>query len=68
MKPVAPADEPTETESKETLDSAAAIMRKLYEKALTSPEELHAAPITTPIGRPDDVKAARTPKVRFLFP
>ncbi len=59
--------EPTETESKETLDAAAAVMRSLYEKAHTSPDALRASPSTTPIGRPDEVKAARSPVVRYGF-
>ena len=40
--------EPTETESKETLDDAIAVFRKLYELAGTDPEKLHQAPVTTP--------------------
>ncbi len=57
--------EPTETESKETLDQVAAIFRELYELAHEDPEVLHGAPHRTPIGRPDEVKAARTPIVRW---
>ncbi|MEG1942885.1 MAG: aminomethyl-transferring glycine dehydrogenase subunit GcvPB, partial [Angelakisella sp.] len=59
--------EPTETESKETLDWAAGIIIELLEKAQANPEALHNAPLTTPIGRPDEVLAARSPKLRFLF-
>jgi len=55
--------EPTETESKETLDAAADAFLGLYEKAIKEPEALSAAPLTTVIGRPDDVKAARQPVV-----
>ncbi|MEG2087115.1 MAG: aminomethyl-transferring glycine dehydrogenase subunit GcvPB [Angelakisella sp.] len=58
--------EPTETESKETLDWAAGVVIALLEKAHTHPEQLHNAPLTTPIGRPDEVLAARTPKLRFV--
>ena len=57
--------EPTETESKETLDAAAGIFLSLYDRAEKNPDELCAAPVQTVIGRPDDVKAARKPIVRF---
>lgn len=53
--------EPTETEDKEALDEFAAVMRKIAEEARTAPELLHAAPTTTPIGRLDEVAAARCP-------
>ena len=57
--------EPTETESKETLDAAADAFLELYELAKTNPEILTSAPQNTVIGRPDDVKAARQPVVCF---
>jgi len=57
--------EPTETESKETLDTAAEAFLSLYEKALKEPESFSAAPFNTVIGRPDDVKAARQPVVCY---
>ena len=59
--------EPTETESIETLDWAADVFRKLYELGKTDPEFMHNAPHHTPIGRPDEVKAARNPIVRYTF-
>ena len=59
--------EPTETESIETLDWAADVFRKLYELGKTDPEFMHNAPHHTPIGRPDEVKAARSPIVRYTF-
>ena len=40
--------EPTETESKETLDAFAAAMRQAAEEARTDPDLLHEAPVTTP--------------------
>ncbi|MDZ4783628.1 MAG: aminomethyl-transferring glycine dehydrogenase subunit GcvPB [Planctomycetia bacterium] len=55
--------EPTETESKETLDAFAAALRKIIDEPA---ELLHAAPHTTVISRPDEVKAARNPAVRWL--
>jgi glycine dehydrogenase subunit 2 len=51
--------EPTETESKETLDAFAAAMLKIAREAEESPEQLRGAPRTTPIGRLDETKAAR---------
>jgi glycine dehydrogenase subunit 2 len=57
--------EPTETESKETLDTFIDVLIKIAHDGETNPELLHNAPITTPIGRPDDVKAARSPIVRY---
>ena len=57
--------EPTETETRETLDEFADIMIQLAEKAYHEPELLHAAPITTPVRRVDEVQAARKPIVRW---
>jgi glycine dehydrogenase subunit 2 len=57
--------EPTETESKETLDAAADAFLAVYDEGLKNPEGLHCAPMTTVIGRPDDVKAARQPVLRY---
>ena len=53
--------EPTENESKETLDGFIAVMRKIAEEAKTDPEMVKSAPHTTPIGRVDDVLAAKYP-------
>jgi glycine dehydrogenase subunit 2 len=50
--------EPTETESKETLDAFADVLMKILAE---DPETLHAAPHTTPVSRPDEVQAARNP-------
>ena len=57
--------EPTETESKDTLDWAAEVYRKLYELGHIDPEYMHGAPHNAQIGRPDEVKAARNPIVRY---
>jgi glycine dehydrogenase subunit 2 len=51
--------EPTETESKETLDAFAEAMLKIAEEAHTDPEILKTAPHNTPYGRLDEVKAAK---------
>jgi glycine dehydrogenase subunit 2 len=53
--------EPTETESREALDDFAAAMHQIAEEAKKSPELLHNAPTTTPVGRLDEVAAARCP-------
>lgn len=51
--------EPTETESKQTLDAFADAMLKIADEAHTNPELLKDAPHSTPIGRLDEVKAAK---------
>ncbi|MEG1547392.1 MAG: aminomethyl-transferring glycine dehydrogenase subunit GcvPB [Clostridia bacterium] len=58
--------EPTESESRETLDAFIAAMKRIAQIAKTDPESLHASPITTPVGRPDEVAAARKPVVRYI--
>ena len=57
--------EPTETESRETLDAFAAAMIRIAEDIEQQPELVRNTPQTTPIGRPDEVKAAREPKLRW---
>ena len=56
--------EPTETESMETLEEAAQIMIDLFDIAHSDPQSLHDAPHHTPIRRPDEVGAARNPKLK----
>lgn len=51
--------EPTETESKETLDAFAEALLAIVEEARINPELLHQAPHTAPVGRLDEVQAAR---------
>ncbi|MCP4707235.1 MAG: hypothetical protein GY869_01305 [Planctomycetes bacterium] len=51
--------EPTETESKETLDAFIEAMIQIAQKAQSDPEKLHAAPQTTVVGRLDETAAAR---------
>lgn len=51
--------EPTETESKETLDGFVAAMKEVQREALETPDLVKTAPHTTPVKRLDDVKAAR---------
>ena len=57
--------EPTETESKETLDAFAQTLFRICDEPA---ELLHEAPHTTPISRPDEVRAARQPIVAWTAP
>ncbi|MBI2654102.1 aminomethyl-transferring glycine dehydrogenase subunit GcvPB [Candidatus Woesearchaeota archaeon] len=57
--------EPTETESKETLDAFAEVMIKIKEESVNDPEILKSAPLTTPVSRLDGVLAARKPILRY---
>lgn len=59
--------EPTETESRETLDEVIAVFREIYEKAKTDPQALHEAPVHTYVRRLDEVRAARKPVLRWSF-
>ena len=51
--------EPTETESKQTLDAFVAALKEILEEAHANPEMVKTAPHTMPVRRLDDVKAAR---------
>ena len=51
--------EPTETESKETLDEFVEVMGALLELSASNPQAMKDAPVTTPVRRLDDVKAAK---------
>lgn len=57
--------EPTETESKETLDEFIEVMRKIAAEAAQDPDILHGAPHNTPISRPDETTAARNPILKY---
>lgn len=57
--------EPTETESKESLDKAAEIFLRVYREAMADPEAAHQAPRRAAIRRPDEVRAAREPVLRY---
>ncbi|QDU97295.1 aminomethyl-transferring glycine dehydrogenase subunit GcvPB [Lignipirellula cremea] len=54
--------EPTETESKETLDAFTAALFRITEESAT---ELHDAPFSTAVSRPDEVQAARKPIMKW---
>jgi len=60
--------EPTETESKETLDSFIEALGSIVETAKRNPEEVLAAPQHTVVGRLDETRAARQPDLRWYPP
>jgi len=57
--------EPTETESRQTLDEFIRVMETIAREARENPELLHEAPHTMPLKRLDEVQAARKPVVRY---
>lgn len=57
--------EPTETESKETLDGFIAVMKRIAEEAKADRALLKGAPHSTPVRRMDDVKAVKEPKFTY---
>jgi glycine dehydrogenase subunit 2 len=59
--------EPTETETKETLDAFADAMLAIAREAAEEPEEIKTAPHGRPVGRLDEVKAAKRAIVRYRF-
>ncbi len=59
--------EPTESETKETLDAAVDALIRIHDEAYRDPEKMHGMPYHTPVRRLDEVKAARTPVIRYDF-
>ena len=57
--------EPTETESKEMLDLFVRAMQCIFEEAEKEPQTVHDAPHNQPVGRIDEVSAAREPNLRW---
>ncbi len=57
--------EPTETESKETLDRFVEVLRGIVQTAQSDPQQLFDAPVTTVVGRVDETRAARQPNLRW---
>jgi glycine dehydrogenase subunit 2 len=55
--------EPTETESKQTMDAFIEVMLEASRVARSNPAALHDAPLTTPVGRLDETRAARAQQV-----
>ncbi|HEU5189074.1 MAG TPA: aminomethyl-transferring glycine dehydrogenase subunit GcvPB [Methylomirabilota bacterium] len=60
--------EPTETESKETLDQFCDAMIQIAREAETDPSPIHEAPVTTPVRRLDQTLAARQPVLKWTSP
>ena len=59
--------EPTETESKDTLDRAAQVFLDIYDTAVADGEALHQAPFHTAVRRLDETQAARSPILTYTF-
>jgi len=57
--------EPTETESRESLDGLAEALLQIAAETETDPDLLHQAPVTTPVGRLDETRAARQLHLRW---
>ena len=57
--------EPTETESRQSIEEFAKALRTISEEARANPDLLHNAPSKTPVGRLDEVRAAKTPILRY---
>lgn len=57
--------EPTETETRETLDYFVSVMHQIAEETRTNPEIVKTAPHTTVVGRLDQALAARKPNLRW---
>jgi glycine dehydrogenase subunit 2 len=57
--------EPTETETRESLDGLAEALRRAHREAHADPDLLHEAPVTTPVRRLDEARAARHLKLRW---
>jgi glycine dehydrogenase subunit 2 len=57
--------EPTETESKETLEAFAEALLQVAREAADQPDTLHDAPVTAPVGRLDEARAARQLKLHW---
>jgi glycine dehydrogenase subunit 2 len=60
--------EPTETESKETLDRFVEVVAAIRAEAERDPDLLRTAPHTTPVSRLDEAAAARRPDLGWLGP
>lgn len=60
--------EPTETESRDTLDAFAQVMKRIAEEACSDPERVRKAPHQTAVRRLDEVRAARQPNVCWKAP
>ena len=59
--------EPTETESKESMDNFIQVLKDFKQLAYDDPQKILNAPYTTPVKRVDDVQAARNPILKYPF-
>ncbi|MBO0476762.1 aminomethyl-transferring glycine dehydrogenase subunit GcvPB [Vagococcus sp. DIV0080] len=59
--------EPTETESKETLDEVIAVFKAIHQEAYSNPQAIKDAPVNTLIKRVDETQAARNPILTYQF-
>ena len=57
--------EPTETETRETIDEFAAAMKNISAETASDPQKVKDAPHTMPVKRLDEVQAARQPNLRW---
>ena len=57
--------EPTESEDLDTLDHFVEVVGELFDLAKNDPDKLHDAPVSTPVGRLDEVKAARDMRLTY---
>ncbi len=57
--------EPTETESRRSLDGFVQALTEIRETAYSDPEKVKQAPVTMPVRRLDDVRAAKQPDLRW---
>jgi len=60
--------EPTETESKQTLDAFCDAMIQIARETQEGPAVIHESPVTTPVRRLDQTRAARDPRLRWEAP
>jgi glycine cleavage system P protein (glycine dehydrogenase) subunit 2 len=60
--------EPTETETKETLDNFVSALKKIAKEASENPDLVKNAPHSSPLSRLDEVLAARKPKLKYDYP
>ena len=49
------------------LDEAVRIFREIYEEAIREPQKMHEKPLLTKVRRPDEVGAARNPRIHYDF-
>ena len=60
--------EPTETETRQTLDEFVAALQSIVEEARNEPDQVKSAPQLSRVARLDEARAARKPKLRWTPP